>query len=168
MLINSTTSSIELQAKLFRGFADPSRLSILEALRDGERTVSDLVQTTGLTQPNVSNHLSCLRDCGLVTVRQQGRFAYYSLSDERVAQLLQLGDELLAEVLLNVDKLRPGGTAWLMPQINQWRRYDDNRRRKMESALKRVAGTEGISRALYENVHGALGPSADDPGHSVD
>ena len=88
MLINSTTSSIELQAKLFRGFADPSRLSILEALRDGERTVSDLVQTTGLTQPNVSNHLSCLRDCGLVTVRQQGRFAYYSLSDERVAQLL--------------------------------------------------------------------------------
>ena len=102
MLINSTTSSIELQAKLFRGFADPSRLSILEALRDGERTVSDLVQTTGLTQPNVSNHLSCLRDCGLVTVRQQGRFAYYSLSDERVAQLLQLGDELLAEVARGV------------------------------------------------------------------
>jgi len=102
MLITSTTSTIELQAKLFRGFADPSRLSILEALRDGEHTVSDLVQTTGLTQPNVSNHLSCLRDCGLVTVRQQGRFAYYSLSDERVAQLLQLGDELLAEVARGV------------------------------------------------------------------
>jgi DNA-binding transcriptional ArsR family regulator len=102
MLINSTTSSIELQAKLFRGFADPSRLSILEALRDGEHTVSDLVQTTGLTQPNVSNHLSCLRDCGLVTVRQQGRFAYYSLSDERVAQLLLMAEELLAEVARGV------------------------------------------------------------------
>ena len=102
MLITPTTSGIDLQSKLFRGFADPSRLSILEALRDGEHTVSDLVQTTGLTQPNVSNHLSCLRDCGLVTVRQQGRFAFYSLSDDRVAQLLLLADELLADVARGV------------------------------------------------------------------
>src|SRR6266545_5092599 len=102
MLIFSTSSGIELQAKLFRGFSDPSRLSLLEALRDGEHTVSDLVQTTGFTQPNVSNHLSCLRDCGLVTVRQQGRFAYYSLSDDRVAKLLLLADELLADVARGV------------------------------------------------------------------
>jgi DNA-binding transcriptional ArsR family regulator len=94
----STPSSVDLQAKLFRGFADPSRLSILEALRQGERTVSDLVQATGLTQSNLSNHLSCLRDCGLVTPRQQGRFSYYSLSDDRVASLLLLADELLADV----------------------------------------------------------------------
>lgn len=102
MLLTPTTSSIELQAKLFRGFADPSRLSILEALRDGERTVSELVQTTGLTQPNVSNHLSCLRDCGLVAAHQQGRFVYYSLSDDRVAKLLLLADELLADVARGV------------------------------------------------------------------
>lgn len=102
MLISSTTSSIDLQAKLFRGFADPSRLSILEALRESERTVSDLVQTTGFTQPNVSNHLSCLRDCGLVSVRQQGRFSYYSLSDDRVARLILLADELLADVARGV------------------------------------------------------------------
>lgn len=102
MLITSTTSSIDLQAKLFRGFADPSRLAILEVLREGERTVSDVVETTGLTQPNVSNHLSCLRDCGLVAVRQQGRFAYYSLSDDRVAELLLLADELLADVAKGV------------------------------------------------------------------
>ncbi|OQY91173.1 MAG: transcriptional regulator [Anaerolineae bacterium UTCFX1] len=102
MLITPSTSSIALQAKLFRGFADPSRLSILEALRDNERTVSDLVQTTGLTQPNVSNHLACLRDCGLVSLRQQGRFAYYSLSDDRVAELLLLADELLADVARGV------------------------------------------------------------------
>ena len=101
-MLTSTTSSIELQAKLFRGFADPSRLSILEALLEQERTVSDLVQATGFTQPNVSNHLSCLRDCGLVTVRQQGRFSYYSLSDDRVAKLLLLADELLADVAKGV------------------------------------------------------------------
>jgi ArsR family transcriptional regulator, cadmium/lead-responsive transcriptional repressor len=102
MLISYTTSGVELQAKLFRGFADPSRLSILQALRNSERTVSELVQSTGLTQPNVSNHLSCLRDCGLVRLRQQGRFAYYSLSDDRVAQLLGLADELLADVARGV------------------------------------------------------------------
>ena len=101
-MLTSTTSSVDLQAKLFRGFADPSRLSILEALLDQERTVSDLVETTGFTQPNVSNHLSCLRDCGLVTVRQQGRFSYYSLSDDRVAKLLLLADELLADVAKGV------------------------------------------------------------------
>jgi DNA-binding transcriptional ArsR family regulator len=101
-MLTSTTSSIDLQAKLFRGFADPSRLSILEALLEQERTVSDLVQATGFTQPNVSNHLSCLRDCGLVTVRQQGRYSYYSLSDERVAKLLLLTDELLADVAKGV------------------------------------------------------------------
>src|SRR5512138_1334957 len=102
MLITSTTSSIDLQAKLFRGFSDPSRLALLEALREGEQTVSGLVEITGFTQPNVSNHLSCLRDCGLVTVRQQGRFAYYSLSDDRVAKLLLLADELLADVARGV------------------------------------------------------------------
>ncbi len=101
-MLTSTTSSIDLQAKLFRGFADPTRLSILEALLEQERTVSDLVQATGFTQPNVSNHLSCLRDCGLVTVRQQGRFSYYSLSDDRVAKLLFLADELLADVAKGV------------------------------------------------------------------
>ena len=103
MLNSSTTlTSIDLQAKLFRGFADPSRLAILEALRENERTVGDLVQTTGLSQPNVSNHLGCLRDCGLVSARQQGRNAFYSLSDPRVGQLLLLADELLGEVARGV------------------------------------------------------------------
>ena len=102
MIITSTISSIDLQAKLFRGFADPTRLALLEALREGEQTVSDLVETTGFSQPNVSNHLSCLRDCGLVAVRQQGRFSYYSLSDDRVAHLLHLADELLADVARGV------------------------------------------------------------------
>jgi DNA-binding transcriptional ArsR family regulator len=102
MLITSATSGIDLQAKLFRGFADPSRLALLQALLKGERTVSDLVEITGFTQPNVSNHLACLRDCGLVTARQQGRFAYYSLSDERVAKLLLLADEILADVAKGV------------------------------------------------------------------
>lgn len=102
MLLRANPKSIEIQAKLFRGFSDPSRLSILDALRDGAVTVSEIVEATGLSQSNVSNHLSCLRDCGLVTSEQQGRFVYYELSDKRVGQLLMLADQLLADVAKGV------------------------------------------------------------------
>lgn len=102
LLASPAPTAVDLQAKLFRGFADPSRLALLQALRDGERTVGDIVQSTGLSQSNVSNHLGCLRDCGLVIARQQGRFVYYMLSDPRVGQLLALADELLSEVARGV------------------------------------------------------------------
>lgn len=102
MLITSTTSSINLQAKLFRGFADPSRLGILDALRNGPLTVSEIVEATRLSQPNVSNHLGCLRDCGLVTAEQQGRYVTYHLSDDRVGELLALTESLLADVARGV------------------------------------------------------------------
>jgi DNA-binding transcriptional ArsR family regulator len=95
-------SAIALQAKLFRGFSDPSRLAILESLRDGPLTVSDIVLSTRLSQSNVSNHLGCLRDCGLVATEQKGRYVYYRLSDDRVEELLRLADELLADVAKGV------------------------------------------------------------------
>ncbi len=102
MLLTQTVDLTSLKAKLFRGFADASRLSILEALRGGPTTVSSLVEVTGLSQSNVSNHLSCLRDCGLVISTQKGRYVSYELSDPRVSDLLQLADELLAEVARGV------------------------------------------------------------------
>jgi DNA-binding transcriptional ArsR family regulator len=91
-----------LKAKLFRGFADMSRLAILEALRDGPLTVTALVEQTSLTQSNVSNHLACLRDCDLVVSIPQGRYTLYQLSDKRVAGLLALAEELLADVARGV------------------------------------------------------------------
>ena len=101
MLVD-TTPGTALKAKLFRGFADSSRLAILDLLRTGPRTVGALVEATGLTQSNVSNHLSCLRDCGLVISTQQGRYVLYQLSDERVEMLLSLADEVLHEVARGV------------------------------------------------------------------
>ena len=98
MFLIANPKSIEVQAKLFRGFSDPSRLSILEALRDSPLTVSELVEATGLSQPNVSNHLGCLRDCGLVVAEQEGRYVTYHLSDDRVGELLSLAESLLADV----------------------------------------------------------------------
>ena len=90
--------ALDLKAKLLRGFADPSRLSILEALRRGSLSVGEIVEATELSQSNVSNHLSCLYDCGLVTRQQQGRYVYYQLRDERVDQLLALADAVLSDV----------------------------------------------------------------------
>ncbi|MBL1179226.1 ArsR/SmtB family transcription factor [Pantanalinema sp. GBBB05] len=100
--MTTCAQTADLKAKLFRGFSDPSRLSILSALRNGPLTVSEIVHQTGLNQSNVSNHLSCLRCCDLVVREQQGRFMYYELADVRIATLLDLADELLADVAQGV------------------------------------------------------------------
>jgi DNA-binding transcriptional ArsR family regulator len=89
---------LSLKAKLFRGLGDSTRLSILEALRNGEKTTSEIVKETGQSQSNVSNHLACLLDCGLVHNRRQGKNMYYDLSSKKVSALLQGGDVILAEV----------------------------------------------------------------------
>src|SRR5688572_30109926 len=98
MLLSKHAKSLALKAKLFRGFSDSSRLTIVEALRGGTRSVSEIVEITGLSQPNTSKHLACLLDCGLVEREQDGRFAFYRLADARVAALLEVADELLLDV----------------------------------------------------------------------
>ncbi len=102
MLLASEKLELELKAKLFRGFSDTSRLSILEALRAQPLNVGEIVRATGLSQSNISNHLSCLRDCGLVMSEQRGRYTYYRLSDDRIDSLLQLAEEVLSDVAKGV------------------------------------------------------------------
>jgi DNA-binding transcriptional ArsR family regulator len=93
----------ELASKLFRGLADPTRLTILQALRDGPLCVGDVVRRTAVRQPNVSNHLACLKDCGLVAATRRGRHVVYRMSDPRVGELLGLAEELLGDVAQGVD-----------------------------------------------------------------
>ena len=89
---------LELKAKLYRGFADPTRLHILESLRGGEMTVGSIAEATEQSQSNVSNHLSCLKECGLVLARREGKSIFYSIASKRVLCLLNDGDEVLEEV----------------------------------------------------------------------
>ena len=96
------SDALHLRAKLFRGLGDPSRLAILAALDPDPRTVSEIVAATGLTQPNASNHLGCLSECGLVLREAQGRRALYRLADPRVPALLRDADALLAAVATGV------------------------------------------------------------------
>ena len=88
----------DLVAKYFRGLGDPIRLRILELLgNESELSVGELVHRLGLPQPQVSNHLACLRWCGFVTARRQGRTVYNRIADERVEAVLELGQSLLAD-----------------------------------------------------------------------
>lgn len=96
--MSTRIQKLGLKAKLFRGLGDTTRLSILEILRNGEVTASEIVDRTGQSQSNISNHLACLLDCGLVTNRRQGRHIFYSLKDKKVAKLLKEGDEILSKV----------------------------------------------------------------------
>jgi len=87
-----------LQAKLFRGLGDLSRLRVLDALRDGPLSAGRIVTLTGLSQPNASMHLACLAECGLVTWERHGKFVHYEIADKRVVKLLDQAEDLSLQV----------------------------------------------------------------------
>ena len=108
-------------ARFFKGLGDPIRLKMLEYLCDGERAVGEIVEHLGLPQNQVSMHLGCLRWCGYVKTRKEGRYVYYSLSDPRVMDILELAKELLAgsevhlmtcEVIGKTDENLTNVTGW--------------------------------------------------------
>ena len=87
-----------LGAKLFRGLGDQTRLAILQVLAMGERRVTDLVAELKMSQSNVSGHLACLKDCGLVADRPEGRAVYYRIASGEVFELLRAAEILLGDV----------------------------------------------------------------------
>ncbi len=83
-------------AKYFRGLGDPTRVRILELLRDeGELSVGELVARLAIAQPKVSNHLACLRWCGFIATRREHRVVYNRIADERVVEMIDLAHALL-------------------------------------------------------------------------
>lgn len=83
-------------ARMFRGFADPTRVAILMQLLPGERRVTDLVEAVGGSQSNVSGHLACLKECGLVVDRPgERRQVFYRLAGPEVTDLLSAAERLL-------------------------------------------------------------------------
>ena len=97
MGVDSDAEALAGAAALFRGFGEPSRLAILSHLMLGEHKVRELTEHLGLAQSTVSEHLRCLLDCGLVSVRAEGRASMYSLAVEpQVRELLMAAEGLLA------------------------------------------------------------------------
>ncbi|MGH3090176.1 MAG: ArsR/SmtB family transcription factor [Rubrobacteraceae bacterium] len=87
-----------LLARFFNGFANSTRLSILLLLAQRkEMKVGELVEELGAPQPRVSDHLRCLSWCGYVKARREGRNAYYSISDKRVLEVLDIGEKMMRD-----------------------------------------------------------------------
>ena len=95
MTTSRTDADLTAAVCLFRGLADPARLAIVRHLALGEHRVVDLTAHLGLAQSTVSGHLSCLRDCGLVTARAEGRASLYSLARPELMDLLAAAERLL-------------------------------------------------------------------------
>lgn len=83
-------------AALFRSLADPARLGILRRLAAGPARVVDLMAEVGLAQSTVSQHLSCLRDCGLVSDEPLGRASLFRLAQPALRELLAAAETVLA------------------------------------------------------------------------
>jgi ArsR family transcriptional regulator, cadmium/lead-responsive transcriptional repressor len=96
-LLGDQADVVAVVAKFFRALGDPTRLRLLEFLLHAEHTVSECVAHVGLAQSRVSTHLTCLADCGYVQVRRAGRYAYYTVADPRVADLVTLAHALAAD-----------------------------------------------------------------------
>jgi ArsR family transcriptional regulator, cadmium/lead-responsive transcriptional repressor len=94
----AAVDDVAVAAKLFRGLSDSMRLEILLALQSGEQRVVDLVGRLQTSQANVSGHLACLKDCGLVADRAEGRANYYRLAQPALAALLRSAETLLTAV----------------------------------------------------------------------
>lgn len=85
-----TPEVLELIAERFKALAEPARLNILNALRQREMTVSELMSATGLGQANVSKHLQLLHTLGFVERRKEGLYVHYRLADEDVFRLCDI------------------------------------------------------------------------------
>ena len=83
-------AALELVAARFRVLAEPMRLALLNQLREGEKTVSELIQETGASQANVSKHLGILADAGMVGRRKAGLNVYYFIADKSLFKLCDL------------------------------------------------------------------------------
>ena len=85
-----TPEAMTLVAARFKVLGDPMRLRILNALQEGERSVTEVTAAVGASQPNVSKHLKTLQDAGLIARRQEGNTVYYAIADETVFQLCEV------------------------------------------------------------------------------
>jgi ArsR family transcriptional regulator, cadmium/lead-responsive transcriptional repressor len=101
--IDALPSAQQAAASLFHSLSDPTRLAIVRRLTGGEARVRDLVEELGLAQSTVSEHVACLRDCGLVEGRPEGRQVFYHLTRPELIDMLESAEVLLAATGYKVD-----------------------------------------------------------------
>ena len=93
----SERETLEQIAELFKAFADPTRVSILALLSESERCVNDIAEAVGLSQSAVSHQLRILKQMHLIKFRREGKSLLYSLADDHVSTILEMGLEHVLE-----------------------------------------------------------------------
>jgi DNA-binding transcriptional ArsR family regulator len=99
MIDESQMEVFRLQAEICKTLADVKRLMIIHEIRDGEKSVGQLVSELGVPQANVSQHLAILRERGIVSTRREGTSIYYSLANPKIGQACDMVQEVLADQL---------------------------------------------------------------------
>ena len=89
----------QLQADVCKAIAHPTRIEILQLLREGERCVCEIFPAMKIEQPNVSRHLSVLKKAGILSSRKEGLKVIYMVNDQRIYQALELITDILREQL---------------------------------------------------------------------
>lgn len=97
MVADELHQLFELHADVCQALANPHRLAIMYALKDGEKCVSDVAATVGISVHNASQHLRVLRDRLLVRARKEGQTVYYSIANPKFVDACRLIREALAE-----------------------------------------------------------------------
>jgi DNA-binding transcriptional ArsR family regulator len=95
---NMQDKNIDMKVKLVHGFSNKIRLQILESIKDQEKTVSQIVEEINGSQSNTSQHLACLKGCGIIVGRNEGKYCYYSLRNQHIRDLLMMFDVVLEDV----------------------------------------------------------------------
>ncbi len=98
-------SIYELHAEICKMFSNPKRLEIIDHLREGEKTVSELVELTGLTQPALSQHLSVMWKNGILSRRKEGVNVYYDLTNPQISEAFEILRKILLERLSTSERL---------------------------------------------------------------
>ena len=101
-----------MHSAMCKTLANPKRQQILDTLRDREMTVSELVEETGISQSNLSQHLGILRNKGVVKVRRQSAYAYYSITSLKIIEAFDLITEAMQESLRSQQQAAGGGDAF--------------------------------------------------------
>jgi len=96
--IRAMAEILDPKIKFLRGVAEKTRLTILLTLREGEKTVNEITALTGGTQSNISQHLACLKGCGIISRRQEGKYCFYALSGPHMLDFLNMLDVLMDEI----------------------------------------------------------------------
>ena len=94
-----------MHAEMCKVFTSPVRLEILDMLRNGKKTVNELVELIGLNQSNVSQHLQIMKDKGILRTEKKGNYVFYSITNPKISEAFGVMKEIMIDQLAESEKL---------------------------------------------------------------